>query len=55
MDERLLVFSTVDYKVGTAAATAVAGTLVLGNLFDNPIDAYRGVRRSRRTAVWRNT
>ena len=43
VDEHMLVFSTVENKPSVAAATAVAGTLVLGNLFDNPIDAYRGV------------
>lgn len=44
VDERLLVFAEVANKPAAAAATAAAGTLVLGNLFDNPIDAYRGVQ-----------
>lgn len=44
--ERMLVFAEVTPKPAAHAATAAASTLVLGNVFDNPIDAYRGVEVS---------
>lgn len=44
--ERMLVFAEVSPKPAAHAATAAASTLVLGNVFDNPIDAYRGVEVS---------
>lgn len=44
VDERLLVFAEVTAKPAAAAASAAAGGLVLGNVFDSPIDAYRGVQ-----------